>query len=224
MHCATAPVPTATGVGASSRPVVWNLIRRITSETGGALEPDRSRPDRWRDVRRPALRPQHSRLGISPPGSRLESSARPEWPLFRHNAAVAPLHWDRVQWPEFVAKLEGYRENYSREGREDLAYVRCLRIMSERPMAARAARTRDVVLFLNTWACHLPREDSIRLMSAWIREHVEPLEHLEGLRLADADFAQLVPESGRRRRPGGRQRDGHRRRGATTARRDGGGS
>jgi hypothetical protein len=107
---------------------------------------------------------------------------------------VAPLHWDRVQWPEFVAKLEGYRENYSGEGREDLAYVRCLRIMSERPMAARAARTRDIVLFLNTWACHLPREDSIRLMSAWIREHVEPLEHLEGLRLADADFAQRVPE------------------------------
>jgi hypothetical protein len=31
-------------------------------------------------------------------------------------------------------------------------------------------------------------------MSAWIREHVEPLEHLEGLRLADADFAQRVPE------------------------------
>src|SRR4051812_17257210 len=96
---------------------------------------------------------------------------------------MAPLQWDRLTWPEFVAKLEGYRENFSKKGREDPAYVRCLRIMQERPMAQRAARARDIVLFLNTWACHLPREPAVQGMSRWIREHVEPLERLEGLHL-----------------------------------------
>jgi hypothetical protein len=60
---------------------------------------------------------------------------------------MAPLYWDRLTWPEFVAKLEGYRERYSRQGREDPAYLRCLRIMRERPMRDRAVRTRAIVLF-----------------------------------------------------------------------------
>lgn len=106
---------------------------------------------------------------------------------------MAPLYWDRLTWPEFVAKLEGYRERYSRQGREDPAYLRCLRIMRERPMRDRAVRTRDIVLFLNTWSCHLPREVSVKAMSAWIREHLTELEALEGLRLTDDDFLDRLP-------------------------------
>jgi hypothetical protein len=110
------------------------------------------------------------------------------------SGAMAPLHWDRLKWPEFVAKLEGYRENYSKQGREDPAYLRCLRIMRERPMAQRAVRTRDIVLFLNTWSCHLPREVSVQVLSRWIREHLEQLERLAGVRIVDDDFLERLPE------------------------------
>ena len=110
-----------------------------------------------------------------------------------HNGSVAPLHWDRLTWLEFVIKLESYRDRYSRQGREDPAYVRCLRIVRERPMRERAARARDIVLFLNTWSCHLPREVSVQAMSRWIREHLTELEALEGLRLTDADFLERLP-------------------------------
>lgn len=108
--------------------------------------------------------------------------------------AMAPLHWDRLTWPEFVEKLEGYREDFSKQAREDTAYLRCVWIMRERPMTQRAARTRDIVLFLNTWACHLPREPAVQAMSSWIREHVEPLVRLESVGLADEDFLERVPE------------------------------
>jgi hypothetical protein len=107
---------------------------------------------------------------------------------------MAPLQWDRLHWPEFVAKLEGYREDYSKQGREDPAYLRCLRIMRERPMAQRAARTRDIVLFLNTWSCHLPREVSIQVLSPWIAEHLDQLTRLEDLRITDDDFRVRLPE------------------------------
>lgn len=107
---------------------------------------------------------------------------------------MSPLHWDRLTWLEFVQVLERYREDFSKQGREDVAYLRCLRIMRERPMAQRAARTRDIVLFLNTWACHLPREPSIQTMSSWIREHVDSLVRLEGVSLLDDDFLARVPE------------------------------
>jgi hypothetical protein len=35
MHCASAAAPADTGAGGSPRPVVWDVIRRITSETAG---------------------------------------------------------------------------------------------------------------------------------------------------------------------------------------------
>lgn len=107
---------------------------------------------------------------------------------------MAPLHWDRLTWPEFVAKLEGYRRDYSERGREDPAYRKCLRIMSERPMAQRAARSRDIVLFLNTWSCHLPREHSIQALSGWIRGHPPELEALEDTTLLEDGFIDRVPE------------------------------
>lgn len=61
-------------------------------------------------------------------------------------------------------------------------------------MRERAARGRDIVLFLNTWSCHLPREPSVQAISSWISDHVASLERLEGVALLADDFVERAPE------------------------------
>jgi hypothetical protein len=105
---------------------------------------------------------------------------------------VAPLDWDRVTWPEFVEKLEGYRDDFSK--RADPPYADSLQLLAERPLVERAAGARDIVLQLNRWACRLPREPAVAATSRWLRTHGDELERLHEVRLADERFPEHVPE------------------------------
>jgi hypothetical protein len=109
---------------------------------------------------------------------------------------MALLTWNDLSWASFVAGLEGYRDHYAAKTREDLAYIRCLKVMQERLMRIRPARSRDLVLFLNTWACRLSSAQAPRLIADWTRAHLELLEELEPLTIIDPALPERAQQLG----------------------------
>ena len=67
---------------------------------------------------------------------------------------MALLTWADLSWDEFVGGLEGYRDHFSGKSREDETYVGCLTLMERKPLETRA-EGRELVDFLNRWACRL---------------------------------------------------------------------
>lgn len=95
---------------------------------------------------------------------------------------MALLTWNDLSWNAFVAGLQGYRDFYAAKSREDLAYLRCFKLMRERPLRIRPARSRDLVLFLNTWACRLSSGQAPGLIAEWTLGH---MDRPRGARAAD---------------------------------------
>lgn len=61
-------------------------------------------------------------------------------------------------------------------------------------MAARAGRSRQLVEFLNAWACRLDTKRAPAVFSQWIRAHAQQLEDLEPVTLTDDDVPTLDRE------------------------------
>jgi hypothetical protein len=108
---------------------------------------------------------------------------------------MALLTWTELSWDEFVASLEGYRDHYSGRSREDETYCRCLELMQERPLRARA-EGRELVDILNRWACRLSSVKTPDLIASWTHGHMKRLEALEPLTIIDAVLPAHAEELG----------------------------
>ena len=105
------------------------------------------------------------------------------------------LTWTELSWDEFVGGLKGYRDHYSGKSREDATYFRCLELMQERPLRARA-EGRELVDFLNRWACRLSSLKTPDLIAGWAEGHMTHLEQFEPLTILDPDLPDRAEELG----------------------------
>jgi hypothetical protein len=108
---------------------------------------------------------------------------------------MALLTWAELSWDEFVVGLKGYRDHFSGKDREDETYFRCLQVMRSKPLRARA-EGRELVDFLNLWACRLSTLKTPELIAGWARGHMTRLERLEPLTIVDADLPDHAEELG----------------------------
>jgi hypothetical protein len=98
------------------------------------------------------------------------------------------LNWSALTWPEFVRGVTSYREHFSRQAREDAAYLTCYQLLREdASMVARAGHSREIVTFLNAWACRLDSTKAPNAIQGWIRANATGLEQLERVRLIDQE-------------------------------------
>jgi hypothetical protein len=91
---------------------------------------------------------------------------------------MALLTWADLSWDEFIGGLEGYRDHFSGKSREDETYVGCLTLMESRPLRTRA-EGRELVDFLNRWACRLSSVKTPGLIADWANDHMTRLEQFE---------------------------------------------
>jgi hypothetical protein len=113
--------------------------------------------------------------------------------------AVAPLRWDALDWPTFLAELGSYRDRFLRGGVNDqeLAYIRCLKAFQCRSTEQRVTRMSYLLDFLNSWECRLNRVAASAALTEWIRQHATELDSLQELRVFDDEFqAQIASLTG----------------------------
>ena len=108
---------------------------------------------------------------------------------------MALLTWAELSWDEFVVGLEGFRDHFSGENREDESYFRCLLPLQERPLQDRAEGS-DLVGVLNRWACRLSSVKTPGLIASWARAEMTRLERFDSLRIADAELPEHAEELG----------------------------
>ncbi len=108
---------------------------------------------------------------------------------------MALLTWADLSWDEFVAGLEGYRDHFSGKTREDETYIGCLTLMEGRPLQARA-EGRELVDFLNRWACRLSSVKTPGLIAGWAHDHMTSLEQFEPLTILDVELPDHADELG----------------------------
>ena len=108
---------------------------------------------------------------------------------------MALLKWTELSWDEFVGGLEGYRDFFSGKSREDESYFRCVELMQERPLRARA-EGRELVDCLNRWACRLSSRSTPELIANWVQGHMARLEWFEPLTILDPDVPGHAEELG----------------------------
>jgi len=108
---------------------------------------------------------------------------------------TANLDWSALTWAEFVRGVTAYRDQFSRQSREDAAYLRCYRILrGDDSMEARISHSRDIVTFLNAWACRLDSNKAPSAFRGWIYAHADQLEELELVAITDPDVPSLGDE------------------------------
>jgi hypothetical protein len=61
-------------------------------------------------------------------------------------------------------------------------------------MKARVSHSRDIVTFLNAWACRLDSKKAPAAFRGWIYSHADALEELELVALTDPDVLDLVDD------------------------------
>jgi hypothetical protein len=94
---------------------------------------------------------------------------------------MAVLDWDEVCWADFVAGLEGYRDNFPRAAQA----------RDRRPENAA-----EIVSILNSWACRLSSQRAPVALAEWLREHRAALKELEPLTILDPRVPKLADELG----------------------------
>ncbi|TMM02948.1 MAG: hypothetical protein E6G10_08855 [Actinobacteria bacterium] len=108
---------------------------------------------------------------------------------------TADLDWNVLTWIEFVRGATAYRDHFSRQAREDAAYLACYRALRrEDSMLARVGRSREIVTFLNAWACRLDSKKAPAVFRGWIYAHGSELEELGLVALTDRDVPSLSRE------------------------------
>ena len=98
---------------------------------------------------------------------------------------VGALRWDALDWSEFVAELELFRDRFLGGGvsYQERDYLRCLRAFDGRSSAQRAVRVEYLLDFLNSWECRTNRALGGPLLADWIRVHADELDGFQGIRV-----------------------------------------
>jgi hypothetical protein len=94
---------------------------------------------------------------------------------------MAVLEWGELSWADFVAGLEGYRNNF--------------------PRAAQAPdrhpeNAAEIVSILNSWACRLSSQSAPVALAEWLRENGAALKELRPLTILDPRVPTLADELG----------------------------
>jgi hypothetical protein len=110
-------------------------------------------------------------------------------------ASMALIAWSEVSWDGFVTGLEGYRDQFTREGSER-AYAGLLRAIGATPQTALPERAADIVALLNKWACRLSTARAPGALEAWLRSHLAALAEVEALTIGDLRVPEHTEELG----------------------------
>jgi hypothetical protein len=97
---------------------------------------------------------------------------------------MALIAWSEVSWDGFVTGLEGYRDQFTREGSER-AYAGLLDAIQGTPQMALPERAADIVALLNRWACRLSTARAPGALEAWLRSHLAALAKVDKLAIGD---------------------------------------
>jgi hypothetical protein len=108
---------------------------------------------------------------------------------------MAVLDWDELSWADFVAGLEGYRNNFTNPGGERV-YAGLIDVLQGEPLATLPDRAADIVLLLNQWACRLSTARAPGALEAWLQDHVAALAEVEALTISDPRVLEHAEELG----------------------------
>jgi len=109
---------------------------------------------------------------------------------------LALLNWNELTWTGFLAGVEGFRDNFAGKSRDDVGYFRALEVIQEVPLRSRSSRSGDLVLTLNRWACRLSSAKAPGLIADWITAHLDELEPLERMSIADVELPDRAERLG----------------------------
>lgn len=93
---------------------------------------------------------------------------------------------EEVAWADFLIALRAYRDaEYTNRSPIDgeRAYLLLFDELGPVPIIERADHAASIVLFLNRWRCHFPREESREAIEIWIHQHALALQALSDLSL-----------------------------------------
>ena len=83
---------------------------------------------------------------------------------------MAPLVWEDVTWPDFVAGLEGFRDHFPRAAQAPDAFPE---------------NAADIIRLLNRWACRLSTERAPGALETWLRDKASALARVAPLTISD---------------------------------------
>lgn len=105
------------------------------------------------------------------------------------------VDWASVTWEAFERALTEYRDREylgrSRISGEN-AYLDLFAELADVPMVERVSHVESVVLFLNRWNCHFPREESPAAIAAWLSREGGTLQSLVGSSILDSEVPERV--------------------------------
>lgn len=103
------------------------------------------------------------------------------------------VEWESATWPDFERALVDY---HAREYRRrspisgENAYLALAAELVEVPISMRGSHAASIVLFLNRWNCHFPREESARAIATWLSHESDALESLAEISIVDPVVTQ----------------------------------
>ena len=110
-------------------------------------------------------------------------------------AVGTAMEWDSITWEEFERALIEYRDSQylglSRTSGEN-AYVELFAELADVPMKERVSHVSSMVLFLNRWRCHFPRNESPPAIAGWLSREADILQSLVGVSIVDAGITERV--------------------------------
>jgi hypothetical protein len=108
---------------------------------------------------------------------------------------MALITWSGVSWDDFVTGLEGYRDQFTREGSER-AYAGLLDAIEGTSQAALPGRAADIVALLNKWACRLSTARAPGGLEVWLQGHLSALADVETLTITDPRVPEHTEDLG----------------------------
>jgi hypothetical protein len=106
---------------------------------------------------------------------------------------VGTLDWGGITWELFVRELQDFRERfYVGRSDEEHAYLRVREVLADKPYDVIAGHSRDIVWFLNQWACRLATEPATQAVSAYIAEHGRTLDEHRDSTITDARVERRI--------------------------------
>lgn len=107
------------------------------------------------------------------------------------------MEWDSVTWDDFERALVAYRDSQflgsSRISGEN-AYLGLFTELANVSVGERVSHVASLVLFLNRWNCHFPRDESPAAITGWLSREGVVLQSLVGISILDSGVTERVSD------------------------------